>query len=120
MSKLMDSYLLYTFLCLTQGHRLIDVTSEDYYDYIIVGGGTAGCPLAATLSQSFRVLLLERGGFPYTRPNVMTHDGFLTTHRRQQLRLSRSVLRLRGRSAQRERPCSRRKQCDQRWVLQQS
>uniref|UniRef100_M4EX99 Glucose-methanol-choline oxidoreductase N-terminal domain-containing protein n=1 Tax=Brassica campestris TaxID=3711 RepID=M4EX99_BRACM len=97
-----------------------DLASEDYYDYIIVGGGTAGCPLAATLSQSFRVLLLERGGFPYTRPNVMTHDGFLTTHRRQQLRLSRSVLRLRGRSAQRERPCSRREQRDQRWVLQQS
>lgn len=32
------------------------------YDYIIVGGGTAGCPLAATLSQNFTVLLLERGG----------------------------------------------------------
>jgi choline dehydrogenase len=36
-----------------------------YYDYIIVGGGTAGCPLAATLSERFRVLLLERGGSPY-------------------------------------------------------
>ncbi len=32
------------------------------YDYIVVGGGTAGCPLAATLSQNFSVLLLERGG----------------------------------------------------------
>ncbi|CDY23213.1 BnaA04g05460D [Brassica napus] len=45
-----------------------DLASEDYYDYIIVGGGTAGCPLAATLSQSFRVLLLERGGFPFDSP----------------------------------------------------
>ncbi|CAD6259929.1 unnamed protein product [Miscanthus lutarioriparius] len=39
--------------------------SVSYYDYIIVGGGTAGCPLVATLSEHFRVLLLERGGSPY-------------------------------------------------------
>ncbi|KAL8556958.1 hypothetical protein ACS0TY_004435 [Phlomoides rotata] len=41
-----------------------------YYDYIIVGGGTAGCPLAATLSQRATVLLLERGGSPYGNPNI--------------------------------------------------
>ncbi|MQM04254.1 hypothetical protein Taro_037047 [Colocasia esculenta] len=41
-----------------------------YYDYIVVGGGAAGCPLAATLSESFRVLLLERGGSPYGNPNI--------------------------------------------------
>ncbi|KAL8098868.1 hypothetical protein AgCh_031549 [Apium graveolens] len=40
------------------------------YDYIIVGGGTAGCPLAATLSQNFNVLLLERGGVPYGNKNT--------------------------------------------------
>ncbi|KAG6530657.1 hypothetical protein ZIOFF_012900 [Zingiber officinale] len=41
-----------------------------YHDYIIVGGGTAGCPLAATLSERFDVLLLERGGSPYGNPNI--------------------------------------------------
>ncbi len=40
------------------------------YDYIIVGGGAAGCPLAATLSQNYSVLLLERGGSPYGDPMI--------------------------------------------------
>ncbi|KAJ7530655.1 hypothetical protein O6H91_14G012700 [Diphasiastrum complanatum] len=46
------------------------------YDYIIVGGGTAGCPLAATLSQKFRVLVLERGGIPYGNPNIERIERF--------------------------------------------
>ena len=45
-------------------------SDEVTYDYIIVGGGTAGCPLAATLSQNFSVLLLERGGVPFSNANV--------------------------------------------------
>lgn len=53
--------------------------SEDYYDYIVVLGGTTGCPLAATLSQSYRVLLLERGGVPFGKSNLMSQDGFLST-----------------------------------------
>ncbi|XP_022154219.1 protein HOTHEAD-like [Momordica charantia] len=51
------------------GHER-DRAREKGFDYIIVGGGTAGCPLAATLSQKFRVLVLERGGVPFTNANV--------------------------------------------------
>lgn len=49
---------------------------ERAYDYIIVGGGTAGCPLAATLSQNFSVLLLERGGAPFSNLNVSHLENF--------------------------------------------
>ncbi|OMO66230.1 hypothetical protein COLO4_30680 [Corchorus olitorius] len=49
---------------------------EVSYDYIIVGGGTAGCPLAATLSQNFTVLLLERGGVPFSNANVSFLSNF--------------------------------------------
>ncbi|KAA8540290.1 hypothetical protein F0562_024147 [Nyssa sinensis] len=50
--------------------------AEKAYDYIIVGGGTAGCPLAATLSQNFSVLLLERGGAPFGNLNVSRLQNF--------------------------------------------
>ncbi|KZV57228.1 protein HOTHEAD-like [Dorcoceras hygrometricum] len=49
---------------------------EEYYDYIIIGGGTAGCALAATLSSAAKVLLLERGDLPYNNPNVTNISGF--------------------------------------------
>ncbi|KAL8207784.1 hypothetical protein R6Q57_007196 [Mikania cordata] len=51
-------------------HQATTATTVSYYDYIIVGGGTAGCPLAATLSQNSSVLLLERGGSPYGNTNI--------------------------------------------------
>ncbi|XP_059064038.1 (R)-mandelonitrile lyase-like isoform X2 [Cryptomeria japonica] len=47
------------------------------YDYIVVGGGTAGCPLAATLSQHYSVLLLERGDSPYGNPDTADVKGLL-------------------------------------------
>ncbi|XP_057828695.2 (R)-mandelonitrile lyase-like [Cryptomeria japonica] len=45
------------------------------YDYIVVGGGAAGCPLAATLSQHYSVLLVERGDSPYGNPDVQDIKG---------------------------------------------
>lgn len=47
-----------------------------YYDYIIIGGGTSGCPLAVTLSKKYRVLVLERGGSPYGNPNITNLASF--------------------------------------------
>ncbi|KAG7997237.1 hypothetical protein I3843_01G201900 [Carya illinoinensis] len=66
------SYLKFVF-------NATELPSEDYYDYIIVGGGTAGCSLAATLSQSYKVLVLERGGVAHGRPNLMNQEGFFNT-----------------------------------------
>ncbi|KAL6177192.1 hypothetical protein ACLB2K_048718 [Fragaria x ananassa] len=57
-------------------HNARRAPAISYYDYIIVGGGTAGCPLAATLSQNASVLLLERGGSPYGNPNITNLDAF--------------------------------------------
>ncbi|KAK4280411.1 hypothetical protein QN277_012039 [Acacia crassicarpa] len=49
------------------------------YDYIVIGGGTCGCPLAATLSQEATVLVLERGGSPYTQPDKINLSNFLNS-----------------------------------------
>ncbi|CAJ1977107.1 unnamed protein product [Sphenostylis stenocarpa] len=49
------------------------------YDYIIIGGGSCGCPLAATLSQGARVLVLERGGSPYTNPERIHLKNFVNS-----------------------------------------
>ena len=46
------------------------------YDYIVVGGGTAGCSLAATLSTKYSVLVVERGGSPYGVPDIENADAF--------------------------------------------
>ncbi|XP_057858709.1 protein HOTHEAD [Cryptomeria japonica] len=46
------------------------------YDYIVIGGGTAGCPLAATLSLHYSVLVLERGDSPYGNRDVENFKSF--------------------------------------------
>ncbi|GLJ35390.1 hypothetical protein SUGI_0711790 [Cryptomeria japonica] len=50
------------------------------YDYIVVGGGTAGCPLAATLSRQYSVLVLERGDSPYEIRDVEDFRGAPTSN----------------------------------------
>ncbi|KAM1517886.1 protein HOTHEAD-like isoform X1 [Malus sylvestris] len=80
-------FLLFVHLALCcswiQGQTLPRKTTSDVnqvsgksFDYIIVGGGTAGCPLAATLSEKFSVLLVERGGSPYENPLIMENKNF--------------------------------------------
>ncbi|KAM7486850.1 hypothetical protein LguiA_002859 [Lonicera macranthoides] len=54
--------------------------SEEVYDYIVVGGGTAGCPLATTLSANYSVLLLERGGVALNDPNVLLEENALANN----------------------------------------
>ncbi|XP_060669904.1 (R)-mandelonitrile lyase 3-like [Ziziphus jujuba] len=56
-------------------YNATDLPIRDEYDYIIVGGGTAGCPLAATLSANYSVLVVERGSAPSSYPMVLTADG---------------------------------------------
>lgn len=53
--------------------------TREEYDYIIIGGGTAGCPLAATLSSNFSVLVLERGSDPNAFPSVLSQQGLANT-----------------------------------------
>ncbi|XP_024983632.1 protein HOTHEAD-like [Cynara cardunculus var. scolymus] len=66
----------YTFI-----HEATKAPKISFYDYIVIGGGTAGIPIATTLSESYSVLLLERGGSPYGNPNITEIGNFGSTFR---------------------------------------
>ncbi|KAK9062133.1 hypothetical protein SSX86_019319 [Deinandra increscens subsp. villosa] len=61
----------YTFM-----HEAITAPKISSYDYIVIGGGAAGIPLATTLSANYSVLLLERGRSPYGNPNITSVFNF--------------------------------------------
>ncbi|KAJ9564775.1 hypothetical protein OSB04_000741 [Centaurea solstitialis] len=61
----------YTFM-----HEATKAPKISFYDYIVVGGGPTGIPLATTLSQNYSVLLLERGGSPYGNPDITRSINF--------------------------------------------
>ncbi|XP_060972925.1 (R)-mandelonitrile lyase 1 isoform X2 [Cannabis sativa] len=67
----------YDFSYMKSVYNAIDLPLVEEYDYIVIGGGTAGCPLAATLSEKYSILVLERGNTPKAHPNVLSLSGFL-------------------------------------------
>lgn len=85
MATILTVASFFALVCISQQARAANYTfmkdavhapRTGFYDYIIVGGGTAGCPLAATLSARARVLLLERGGSPYEDARVLNMAHF--------------------------------------------
>jgi choline dehydrogenase len=46
------------------------------YDYVVVGGGSAGCIVAAELAHDARVLLLEAGPPAEEHPETLTASGY--------------------------------------------
>ena len=54
------------------------MSEQTAFDYIVVGGGSAGCVVAARLAEQGlgTVLLLESGEPVENNPETMTADGF--------------------------------------------
>lgn len=55
----------YTFV-----HEATEAPEVSFFDYIVIGGGTTGIPVATTLSANYSVLILERGKSPYDDANI--------------------------------------------------
>ncbi|PIA62724.1 hypothetical protein AQUCO_00200625v1 [Aquilegia coerulea] len=78
----LESSSLLSASSMSQDHGVLNIISNveeiqgKSFDYIVVGGGTSGCPLAATLSERFTVLLVERGGSPFEDPLIMEKKNF--------------------------------------------
>ncbi len=53
--------------------------SSDSFDYIVVGGGSSGCIVAARLAEEggYRVLLIEAGNAAEKNPETLSADGFV-------------------------------------------
>ena len=52
---------------------------EENYDYIVVGGGSSGCIVAARLAQANvgKVLIIEAGDLAENNPDTLSADGFI-------------------------------------------
>ncbi len=59
---------------------------ENTFDFIVVGGGAAGCVTAEKLSRHSSCLLLEAGGDDVD-PSVQQHDQWFTCATKEELTL---------------------------------